>query len=208
MGKSGVNITPNAVLRYTSLKVELGNIPRAIILVMVASILFSVVGSPQRSVPLNQASDSSQWKLFANRAGWTIRHPDNWQVGSCHQCSDPTDPNVFVTLYNPLTKDLIMIEHLIDKPADQSIDQWLNHVSAVTDPNPRVSKEWITLDGVRALKVVNHYSDSTEGENIYIVHGSDTFAIGTNRNMQSYRLYQQMLATFRFTGGEGRVKSK
>jgi hypothetical protein len=104
-----------------------------------------------------------------------------------------------VTLYNRSTGEMIMIEHLMDKPADQSVEQWLDDVEATTDLNPRVSEEWITLNGKRALKVINRHHDSTESENLYIVHGSLTFAVRTERNTPSYRVYQQILATLRFT---------
>ena len=57
-------------------------------------------------------------------------------------------------------------------------------------------EEWISLNGTRALKVINRNADSTESENIYIVHGSKTFAI---RADSSSRLFQRMLSPFRFT---------
>jgi hypothetical protein len=120
-------------------------------------------------------------------------------VSSCRGCPDPTDANVFVSFYNSATKELIMIEHLIDKPADQSVEQWLNWISTGQNLNPRVSEEWIILDGTRVLKVINRNSDSTESENIYLVHDSKTFSIQAARNTQSYALYQRMLSTFKFT---------
>jgi len=147
-----------------------------------------------------EAPDVSRWKTFTNRAGWSIKYPRDWQVSSCRSCTDPTDPNVFVSLYNTTTKQVIMIEPLIDKPADQSVEQWLNATQATTNVNPRVNEEWISLDGSRALKVINSNRDSTESENIYVVHGSKTFAIRADRNVPSYQLYRQMLSTFRFTG--------
>src|ERR1017187_3756547 len=76
--------------------------------------------------PPDRVGHISGWRTFANRAGWSIRYPRGWQVGSCNQCSDPSDPDVFVTLYDPATKTLIMVEHLIDKPNDQTVDHWLN----------------------------------------------------------------------------------
>jgi hypothetical protein len=42
-----------------------------------------------------EPSAVSRWKSFANKAGWQINYPDNWQVGSCRSCTDPTDPDVF-----------------------------------------------------------------------------------------------------------------
>ena len=157
---------------------------------------FAVIAQP--TPPSGKTADVSQWKTFTNRAGWTIKHPSHWQVGSCRQCSDPTDPDVgFVTLYNPSRKELIMIEHLIDKPHDQTVEQWLQKMTM--DLNPFISEEWISLNGTRALKVISRNADSTESENIYVVHGSKTFAIQAQRNMPSYPLYQRMLSTLRFT---------
>lgn len=146
-----------------------------------------------------EPGDVSRWKTFANKAGWQIKYPDNWQVGSCRQCTDPTDPDVFVSFYNPATKELIMIEHLIDKPSDRTLQQWLDDIKKTTNLNPIASEEWITVAGTRALKVINRNRDATESENIYIVHGSKTFAIRTERSTPSYKVYERMLSTFRFT---------
>src|SRR5580700_3604767 len=114
-----------------------------------------------------QGPKQHQIELPLGGAGWSIKHPGNWQISSCRQCPDPTDPNVYVSFYNPATKELIMIESLRDKPADQTADQWLNDVSVATNLNPRVSEEWISLGGTRALKVINGIAASQESENIY-----------------------------------------
>src|SRR5438105_3122736 len=73
--------------------------------------------APQDSKEL----DTSQWRTFTSRAGWSIKHPRSWRVGSCNQCSDPADPDVFVTLSQPTGswKELMMIENL-NKPAEQA----------------------------------------------------------------------------------------
>ncbi len=109
------------------------------------------------------------------------------------------DPNVFVTLFNPSTKELIMIGHLIDKPHGQNVEQWLNDLKGINSLNPIVAEKWISLNGTRALKVINRNPGSTQSENIYVVRGSKTFAIGADPNMSSYRVYRRMLSTFRFT---------
>src|ERR1700676_3968389 len=146
--------------------------PSNVTLSFICCALFSLASIAQSTSPVDQTADVSRWKTFASRAGWTIKHPGNWQVGSCRQCSDPTDPNVFVTLYNPSTKELIMIEHLIDKPADQTLEQWLDDVKASTVLNPFLREEWISLNGTLALKVFSRNTDSTERKNIYLVHAS------------------------------------
>jgi hypothetical protein len=145
--------------------------PSNVILSLAGSALFSLCLIAQPISPAAQTGDVSHWKTFANRAGWAIKHPGNWQVDSCRQCSDPTDPNVFVTLFDPATKELIIVEHLIDKPSDQTVEQWLNDVKVTTVLNPIVSEEWISLNGTPALKVINRNADSSESENIYIRTG-------------------------------------
>jgi hypothetical protein len=85
------------------------------------------------------------WKTFANRAGWKISYPSSWRVQSCTQCKDPTDPDVFVSFSSPSTKLMIMIEHLIDKPSDQTVEQWLNDVKKTTVLAPEVSEQWTSL---------------------------------------------------------------
>lgn len=112
----------------------------------------------------------------------------------------PTDPNVFVTFHNPETNELlIMIEPLADKPRAQTVEQWLNDVKAATVLNPIVAEEWMSLSGTRALKVINRSPDSTNSENVYLVHESKTFAIRGYPSASSYPVYRAMLATFRLT---------
>ena len=94
-----------------------------------------------------------------------------------------------------------MIQHLKDKPADRSVEMWLNAVKRIAVANPRVSEQWILLDGIRALKVKTRNPDSTESENIYAVDGVRTFFIHASPvgNIAFYQLYKEMLSSFRFT---------
>jgi hypothetical protein len=162
---------------------------------IVTCMLFSMAAVGQS----DKADDVSRWKTFSNRAGWSIKYPPNWKVYSCHSCPDPTDPNVFVAFDNPKTEEIVMIQHFKDKPSDQSIERWLDHIKMATNLNPKVGEEWVTLGGARSLKVVTSNHDSTECENFYVVHGSKTFAVQIDRGTPSYQLYQQMLSTFKFT---------
>lgn len=141
---------------------------------------------------------NSRWSTFQNRAGWSIQYPSLWRVGSCRSCEDPTDPHVFVTFYDPQTKAIVMIQPLADKPSDQAIESWLHHVAKMNNLNPQVSEEWVLLDAVKALSVVNRHPDSTEYEYIYVVRNSKTFALTTGRNLLPNAVWQRMLSTFRF----------
>lgn len=130
-----------------------------------------------------------------------MRYPDSWQIGSCDSCADPTAPSVFVNLYNPATGDKITVDPLDDKPAATPADQWLAEVSRTTVDNPRASQEWITINGSRALRVINNNPDSTQSENIYLLKGVKTFAIRTNWGADSQQLLQRIISTFRFASG-------
>jgi len=134
------------------------------------------------------------WKALKKRDGWTIRYPPSWQLSSCGQCDDPTAPKVPADLFDPATHELIMIERLADKPVNQGTDEWLDDVSRATVLNQRVGEEWMFVDGMRALKVRNRNPDSGESENIYLVNGSNTFAIRTSKGCV---ICQQVISTFR-----------
>lgn len=146
-----------------------------------------------------QVADS-KWKTFVSKAGWAVHYPSTWDVSSCNQCPDPTDPNVFVSFYDPSTREVIMIERLKNAPQGQSQEQWLREVAAATNLNPSVSEDWISLVGAsRALRVVNRNSDSTESENIYVLYGSKTIAIRFGKDGPSYSLFTRMLSTLRLS---------
>jgi hypothetical protein len=116
---------------------------------LVWRVLLSQGWTTQAAPPGGEGGDISKWRTFTNRAGWSVKYPGDWQIGSCVQCSDPTDPNVFVSLSSPATKALIMVDHLADKPRDQTVDEWLNDIKATANLSPRIREEWIQLDGTR-----------------------------------------------------------
>ncbi len=160
----------------------------------------AVTSAPPRS--------AKGWRIFVNRAGWSIRVPENWQIESCNQCPDPTDPGVFVFFYDPPTKTGMMIEPLADKPRRDTAESWLLEVSQDTVLAPRVRTDWVSLDHRRALKVLNGDTDSNASENIYVLFGQKTFAIRTAPNDAGYSTIKQMLSTFRFvSSGESRTRN-
>lgn len=148
------------------------------------------------------------WKIFSNRAGWSISYPADWKIGSCRSCNDPTAPEVFVDFFPPAKSDSdgwVMVEHLASKPSDSSVDAWLADIAKKANLNPRLNEERITLDGSPALKV--HYRTATgdETEAVYVVVGLETFEIyfgGQSpgiplEKLGNYATYSKMLGTFR-----------
>ena len=104
-------------------------------------------------------------------------------------------------LRDPGTGGSILVEPLADKPADKSIEEWLQEVGRETVANPIASQEWDYLDGALALKMDNRNPDGTESVNVYVVNGVKTFAIRASQTQpKSFdTLFRQMLSTFRFT---------
>lgn len=148
---------------------------------------------------LDEFSDASRWKLFVSKAGWSIKHPDDWQVTSCKACPDPSDRYVSVYLYRSSTDELISIDNLRNRPPTETGDHWLHDLSLRTVLNPRVGETLIKLNGMRALKVINRNPDGTASDNVYVTNGLTTVAIRMVRDSPSYALCGRILATFRFT---------
>lgn len=153
--------------------------------------------------------ETSRWKVFSNRAGWSIRYPADWKIASCHSCSDPTAPDVFVD-FLPL-KDAdsgwVMISHLDNKPPSTTMDAWFNDIKQRANLNPRISEERLTLGDLPALKVRyrNPSSGRREMEHVYIVSDPQTFSISFGgekpglalEQYGNYPIYLEMLETFR-----------
>jgi len=163
---------------------------------IVWAVVLAGVWLARSATPSDNFEDVAKWMIFTSKAAWSIRYPGTLKVGSCRQCSDPTAPDAFVVFRDPSTGESIMVEPLEERPADQTIAKWLQEVSQATVANPRVSDEWIYVDGRPALKVTNKGADSIETSNIYIVNGSKTLAIRISNTHKA--LYEQMLSTFRF----------
>jgi hypothetical protein len=148
------------------------------------------------------------WKIFSNRAGWSISYPADWNIGSCRSCKDPTAPDVFVNFFPPSNIDFdgwVMVEHLASKPSDSSVDSWLADTARKANLNPRLSEKGITLDGSPALKVRYRTATGDETEVVYVVVGLETFEIHFGgqapgvplEKLGNYATYLKMLGTFR-----------
>lgn len=147
-----------------------------------------------------EGDNISRWKTFASRAGWSIKYQPDWRVSSCRQCEDPADPSVFVA-FSASGEVYVVIEPLADKSAARNTQQWLDEVQHDTVLSPVVKKQWMFIDGVPALKVVNGASDSDRTENVYIAHGTKTLAVRFSNihDSRTRSICQQMLSTFRFS---------
>ena len=85
---------------------------------------------------------------------------------------------------------MVMIERLVDKPEDKTVEVWLHEVAKDTVLWPIRREEWIILSGSKALKVVNNGSETT-----YAVHGSSTIAIRYDRPV---KVVNQIVSAFKF----------
>lgn len=157
----------------------------------------SLVGG---ETPPQQHGDVSKWATFLNKSGWSIKYPTSMKIGSCRQCSDPTNPDVLVTFTDSSVPGSLIIERLADKPTNETVDKWLSETSRDTVANSVVDEEWMYLDGMPTLKVRNRGPGLSESENLYVAYGSKTFAIRASgtQDKKFYRLYLQMRSTFRF----------
>ena len=161
-------------------------------------------------VPALSLGQYQSWRLFSNRAGWSIRYPADWTIASCRSCPDPKAPEVFVNFFPPSksASGSVMVEHLADKPSGMRLDDWFGDLQQKSNLNPRLSEERFTLNDLPALKV--RYRNSSGGgfetESVYVVSEAQTFVIeyGGERpgvslaeSPGNYLTYQQMVKSFR-----------
>ncbi len=135
-------------LRYT---VRPAKILRWLLIVMLLSISGLTYGQTPR------------WKLFSNRAGWSIDYPDNWKLGSCKSCLNVTAPDVFVDFFPPTDEDdgFVMVESLRDKPSGATVDAWFTDIKQAANQNPQLAEQRFTLNGLPALRV--RYRNPSDG---------------------------------------------
>jgi hypothetical protein len=150
------------------------------------------------------------WKTFVNRAGWSMNYPADWTIASCHSCSDPTAPEVYVDFFPPKNKrasGFVIVEPLAEQPPRTTIDEWFADVKSTANQNPRVAEKRFTLNALPALRV--RYRNAGDGgyemETVYVVSRGRTFAIAfsTERRgvsleaTENYSTYVQMVKTFK-----------
>jgi hypothetical protein len=153
--------------------------------------------------------ETSRWRVFSNRAGWSIKYPADWKIASCHSCSDPTAPNVYVDFFPPGDSDSgwVMVSHLEDRPSSTTLDAWFNDVKQRANQNPRISEQRLTLGDLPALKVRyrNPSGGGRETEHVYVISDSQTFSISFGgekpglvlEKYENYPIYLEMVETFK-----------
>lgn len=148
------------------------------------------------------------WKIFSNRAGWSMKYPADWKIGSCHSCSDPTAPHVYVDFFPPEKQGsgYVIVEPLAQQPLTMTLDQWFEHVKISADQNPQLGQKRFTLNGLPALRVRYRNSSGSgyETESVYVVSRRRTFAIEFDPQRggisleasRNYVSYLEMVKTF------------
>jgi hypothetical protein len=153
----------------------------------------------------------SAWKVFHNRAGWSMAYPPGWKIASCQSCTDPAAAEVYVDFFPPSEKNYdegwVMVQHLKDKPPQKSVDEWLAEIKSTVNLKPVLNELRLTLNGLPALKAVYRQdSDKAwQNEEIYVVADQQTFSVsfsgrkagGTVETLKHYPIYRKMLSTFR-----------
>src|SRR5262245_47332201 len=130
------------------------------------SILFAVAGL----IPTLLVAQP-EWKTFSNRAGWSMNYPANWTVASCHSCSDPTAPDVYVDFFPPKNREtgFVMVEHLASQPSTMTVNQWLMELKRTANQNHQLAEESYMLNGMPALRV-RYYNSSDRGHQMEAVY--------------------------------------
>ena len=151
-----------------------------------------------------EAKSEKAWRTFTSRSGWSVSYPTEWTDGSCNSCSDPGAPGMFVGFYPPENKssndDMVMIEPLAGRRANETVDQWLADIKTSANQNPIIGQGWISVNGVRALSVRYRYADSHLYDTVYIMNGSEMFEIEgpAISHAAMTEIYKTMVASFRF----------
>lgn len=149
------------------------------------------------------------WKTFFNRAGWSMNYPAHWKIASCHTCSDPAAPDVYVDFSPPDRREpgTVTVEPLAQQPPTMTLDQWFADVKSSSNQNPQLAQKRFTLNGLPALRVRYRIPSGTgyEIETVYVVCRRRTFAIEFDPQRGgipleasgNYPSYLEMVKTFK-----------
>jgi hypothetical protein len=172
-----------------------------------------------------EIDSTSNWKIFKNVSGWSIKYPPEWHVGGCcyktvEELSN--EPKAFVGFYPPTTPDnsnegWLMVEYKTDKLRNVDLWDWFKDISSSGPPT--VKGERIMFNGRQAFKEIwrgcsNICNVSPQSEyygpwqeDIYVVYDDiETFELEFNTDIvykkitdyKNYKTYQQIVNTFRF----------
>ena len=153
----------------------------------------------------------AEWKTFSNRSGWSMNYPADWTIASCHSCSDPAAPDVYVDFFPPKTRadGAVIVEHLQGQPSRTTVDEWFRQVKRTANQNPQLTEERFTLNDLPALRVrYRNRNGGFEMEAVYVVYRGHTFAIefdgvgqgASLETSENYSTYLKMLKSFRVKG--------
>ena len=151
--------------------------------------------------------ETAGWKIFSNRAGWSVKHPSDWDLSSCRNCKDLTDPEGYVGFFPPIdiVNGHVLIENLSDKPSDKSAKEWINSIKNVSSGVGVLDETEVVVGGMKGYKVIWKGADNSKHETIYVIFDvsktiSIKFAGDLNKYQDSdnYSIYLKMLENITF----------
>ena len=101
----------------------------------------------------------------------------------------------------------MMVEHLADKPAKTTVEEWFTHIKKTRNLNPQLAEKSFELNGLPAVRV--RYRNPSDGgyemEAVYVIFRSQTFSIGFScdrpgislESSENYAAYLEMVKTFK-----------
>lgn len=151
--------------------------------------------------------ENHAWRTFTSREGWSIQYPSDWRTGTCHSCTDPHAPGVFVDFFPPSKRDqgLVIVEPLERKPSSTTAETWLAQIASNANQNPRLNEQKLTVAGEPTLRV-RYRAPTGEMEQVFVVWGAKTFSItfdnggahGPLEKSPHYADFNKMVGSFRF----------
>lgn len=97
-----------------------------------------------------------------------------------------------------------MVEPLVDKPAEVTVDAWLQQMPTRGQHNPLRRETRITVNGSPALKVHYRTDAGDDREAVYVVSGPKTFAIELSteqprvlvNRLANFMIFEDMVQSF------------